>query len=145
MSTSTDQSESGVLTRIAICSSSRFYESARRTAERLSGEGVIVFTPSFEHDETQVSVDTETKAFLTHSFLEKISAADAVYVIAEDGYIGRSVALEIGYATALGKPVFLSEEADEDAIKALTTDIVAVHEASGARLASLDSCMPQAL
>jgi hypothetical protein len=54
--------------------------------------------------------------------------------LAGDGYIGRSVALEIGYATALSKPVYLSEIPEEDAVKALTTQVIPISELSGARL-----------
>jgi nucleoside 2-deoxyribosyltransferase len=109
---------------VTVCSSSRFYPLAREAAKRLESSGFNVLTPSFEHDETQIAVDQETKAELTYAFLEKIRRSDAIYVIAEEGYIGRSVAIEIGYATALGKDVVLSQEAAEDAVKALTTRVV---------------------
>lgn len=124
---------------VTICSSSKFYPAAMAVASRLRGEGVQVFTPDFEHDETRIKVDRETKARLTCAFLEKVRAADAIYVISRDGYVGRSVAVEIGFATALGKPVFLSEEADEDAIKSLTTAVVAEEEISPEALASGDT------
>ena len=38
--------------------------------------------------------------------LEKIDEADAVYVVNPDGYVGRSVCIDIGYAYAKGKPIY---------------------------------------
>ncbi|MDR0397781.1 MAG: nucleoside 2-deoxyribosyltransferase domain-containing protein [Candidatus Nomurabacteria bacterium] len=32
--------------------------------------------------------------------------ADVVFVFDKDGYVGNSVTLEIGYAAALGKPIY---------------------------------------
>lgn len=41
--------------------------------------------------------------------LAAISASDFVWVVAPEGYIGQSGAMEIGYATAVGTPVYCSE------------------------------------
>lgn len=121
---------------VTICSSSKFYETAKEVASRLEGGGMKVFTPRFDFDETRTHVGRERKALLTIEFLNKVRACDAVYVVARDGYIGRSVALEVGYATALEKPVYLSQQASEDAIKAITTGII------GADTVSAESFRP---
>jgi hypothetical protein len=41
--------------------------------------------------------------------LAAIAASDFVWVVAPEGYIGQSGAMEIGYATAVGTPVYCSE------------------------------------
>jgi NTP pyrophosphatase (non-canonical NTP hydrolase) len=41
--------------------------------------------------------------------LAAIARSHALYIVASEGYVGRSVALEIGYALALGVPVWGSE------------------------------------
>ncbi len=41
--------------------------------------------------------------------LDAIARSDALYVVSNGGYIGPSVALEVGYALALGVPVWSSE------------------------------------
>lgn len=115
---------------VTICSSSKFYGTAKEVASRLERGGMKVFTPRFDFDETQVQVSRERKARLTIEFLNKVRACDVVYVVAHDGYIGRSVALEVGYATALRKPVYLSQQAAEDAVKAITTGIIAAETVS---------------
>ncbi|HVE81175.1 MAG TPA: nucleoside 2-deoxyribosyltransferase [Candidatus Dormibacteraeota bacterium] len=109
---------------IIISSSSKFFPSAKAAADKLKAERIEVYTPGFVHNETLVKVDPSTKAQLTRSFLQKLKKADAVYVIAEGGYIGCSVAIEIGYASALEKPIILSEEAKEDGVKALVAAVL---------------------
>jgi tRNA A37 threonylcarbamoyladenosine modification protein TsaB len=110
---------------LTICSSSKFYEAAKRVAKELEAAGLEVYTPRFDFDEEKVTVGTEDKMRLTHEFLEKIAKSDAVYVVAGGGYTGRSVCIEVGYAFAQRKPVILSEVAEEGAIKALTTAVAA--------------------
>jgi hypothetical protein len=41
--------------------------------------------------------------------LAAIEASDFVWLVAPDGYIGQSGAMEIGYAVAVGTPIFSSE------------------------------------
>ena len=41
--------------------------------------------------------------------LAAIAASDFVWLVAPDGYIGQSGAMEVGYAAAVGTPVFCSE------------------------------------
>jgi hypothetical protein len=47
-------------------------------------------------------------------------------VIDQGGYAGHSVCTEIGYATALGKAVILSEPPAEDAVLALASEVIPV-------------------
>ncbi|MBT0027661.1 nucleotide pyrophosphohydrolase [Vibrio alginolyticus] len=47
--------------------------------------------------------------------LQRISEADITYIFNFDGYIGKSVAMDIGYALGLGKSVYALEPiADPD-------------------------------
>ena len=47
-----------------------------------------------------------------------------VYVVAGEGYTGRSVCIEIGFATGLGIPIIISEAPEEDAVGALVRAVV---------------------
>jgi len=117
------------LTRIGtltICSSSKFYGTAQGLAKELADAGITVHTPRFDFNEEVVEVTKDDKIELTHEFLGKIDRSDAIYVIDQDGYTGRSVCIEIGYASALGKTVLLSEPPAENAVQALTSEVVAV-------------------
>lgn len=117
---------------VTICSSSKFYSTAKRVAKVLEAEGKTVFTPRFEYSEELIDVSLEEKMVLTREFLAKISRSDAIYVINEGGYTGRSVCIEIGYASALKKTVLLSEEPSEGAVMALASAIVPVDQLASA-------------
>ena len=116
---------------VTVCSSSKFYDVAKRVAKDLNAAGLTVYTPRFDYDEEVMTVGTQDKMNLTHEFLGKISRSDAIYVIAEGGYTGRSVCIETGFAFAQKKAVILSEPATEGAIRALTTAVARPDELVG--------------
>lgn len=109
---------------VTICSSSKFYSQAERLACLLAAQGIEVFTPRFDFNEVVREVSSDDKQRLTLEFLEKIQKSTDIYVVAEGGYTGTSVCIEIGYATALGLPIYLSSAPTEAAAAALATDIV---------------------
>ncbi|MGD0560081.1 MAG: hypothetical protein ABSA93_34580 [Streptosporangiaceae bacterium] len=113
---------------LTICSSSKFYETAQALAKEMTSEGITVYTPRFDFNEEFVEVTENDKIKITREFLRKIDKSDAIYVIDQDGYTGRSVCIEIGYARALGKTVLLSEPPAENAVRALVSEVVAVGE-----------------
>ena len=62
---------------------------------------------------------------LTHDHFYKIKMADVVFLYNRDGYSGNSSTLELGYAMALGKPIYaLSGEDEELCRKVLFRDII---------------------
>lgn len=67
------------------------------------------------------------KAALLHAFRE-IDKRDVLYVHARDGYIGRTVAMEIAYAHARKKPVLASEEIAELSARGLVSRILSPAE-----------------
>lgn len=113
---------------LTICSSSKFYETVQALAKEMANADLNVFTPRFDFNEEVVKVAMADKISLTREFLCKIDRSDAIYVIDQEGYTGRSVCIEIGYASALGKTVILSEVPSENAVRALTIEVVAVGE-----------------
>ncbi len=46
-------------------------------------------------------------------FLSSVAKSDFLYVVNPNGYIGETVSMEIGYAIALGVPVFLQQEVSQ--------------------------------
>jgi hypothetical protein len=109
---------------VTICSSSKFYADAQVLAKELANRGLRVYTPRFDFNEELVEVTTGEKINLTHEFLAKVQRSDAIYVIDVDGYTGRSVCIEVGYASALNKIVILSEPPIEGAIDALKDAVI---------------------
>jgi hypothetical protein len=103
-----------------ICGSSRFATEMREFAQKLKDLKVVVYEPHLYR--ALGGVWEEIKDFdkkfvamgLTHDHFYKIRMADVVYIFNKDGYIGISTNIEIGYAVALNKPVYVYEELDED-------------------------------
>lgn len=54
---------------------------------------------------------------LEQHHLNAIEKADALYIYNLDGYIGASVTLELGWAIALGKPVYSKEKSEDFTLK----------------------------
>jgi nucleoside 2-deoxyribosyltransferase len=115
---------------VTICSSSKFYSQAERLAGALIAKGVEVYTPRFDFNEELREVQPDEKQRLTLEFLGKIQRSTNIYVVAEGGYTGTSVCIEIGYAKALGIPIYLSSAPTEAAVAALATEIVPIDGAA---------------
>ena len=115
---------------LTICSSSKFYSQAERLAGALTAQGVKVYTPRFDFNEELREVPSDDKQRLTLEFLGKIERSTGIYVVAEGGYTGTSVCIEIGFAKALGKAIYLSSTPAEAAVAALATDIVPMERAA---------------
>lgn len=100
---------------IVICSSARYRNEVKAFCNTLKELGVTVFEPNiYEYTEESTAFESEriTKAVFKGFTLEHfdwIRKADTCFVYNKDGYIGRSVSLEMGYATALGKPLYALE------------------------------------
>jgi len=55
---------------------------------------------------------------------KRIDDSDVVFVIAKDGYVGYSVAMELGYAYAKGKDIISSEEIKELSVRNLVSKMM---------------------
>lgn len=104
---------------VCLCSSRKFKAEVRKFAKELEEAKVTVFIP-YHHsgqDEWQKLSDDYKKFValgLTHDHFYKIKMADVIFVYNKDGYIGNSTTLEIGYAAALGKPIYAYSDKDEE-------------------------------
>ncbi|OGF20693.1 hypothetical protein A2316_02800 [Candidatus Falkowbacteria bacterium RIFOXYB2_FULL_38_15] len=105
---------------VVICGSSRFADEMREFAKKLQDLGIVVYEPHLYR--ASGGVWDEIKDFdkkfvalgLAHDHFYKIRMADIVYILNKDGYIGISTNIEIGYAVALNKPVYVYEELDDE-------------------------------
>ncbi len=97
---------------IVICGSRRFKPEILEFSKRLKKFGVVVYEPYLHsgQDEWAKLMSEDYQKFvaqgLTHDHFYKIQMADVVFVFNKDGYVGNSTTLEIGYAVALGKPIY---------------------------------------
>lgn len=96
---------------VTICGSRRFRPEIREFARVLKEKGVIVYEPYLHSGQDEwEKLPGEYKNFvalgLTHDHFYKIQMGDVVFVFNKGGYAGNSTTLEIGYAVALGKPIY---------------------------------------
>lgn len=95
---------------VVMCGSCRFKPEMREFAKRLKKLGVVVYEPYLHSGQDESKLSEDYKKFvalgLTHDHFYKIQMADVVFVFNKDGYAGNSTTLEIGYAVALGKPIY---------------------------------------
>lgn len=105
---------------VVICGSNRFAPEMREFAKNLKVLGVMVYEPHLYRasggawEEIKEFDKKFVAAGLTQDHFYKMRMADIVYIFNKDGYAGVSVNMEIGYAAALNKPIFVFEEADEE-------------------------------
>jgi NTP pyrophosphatase (non-canonical NTP hydrolase) len=85
----------------------------------LQGEGIEVLSPklsrpfSCEGRFVRLETDKGTPGEIEFGHLEGIARSDFLYVVNPGGYVGKSVALEIGYALSRGIPVYSLEKPED--------------------------------
>jgi nucleoside 2-deoxyribosyltransferase len=104
---------------IVMCGSRRFKSEMRKSAVQLKDLGVVVFEPYLHSGQDEwAAMSDDYKKFialgLTHDHFYKIQMADVVFVFNKDGYTGNSTTLEIGYAVAVGKPIYALNADDNE-------------------------------
>lgn len=107
---------------ICICGSFKFYDEMEKAASilRKAGFAVIVPQPSHirhGHKPDELKTGKYDKKTLTKwegegafEHLKNIRKSDAVYIYNSGSYLGPAVTVEIGYALALGKPIYAHTE-----------------------------------
>lgn len=104
---------------LVICGSRRFKLELRKFANQLKQLGIVVYEPYLHSGQEEwINLSDDYKKFvalgLTHDHFYKIKMADVVFVYNKDGYSGNSTTLELGYAVALGKPIYALSDKDEE-------------------------------
>ncbi|MBI3626611.1 hypothetical protein HY224_01025 [Candidatus Uhrbacteria bacterium] len=120
---------------IVICCSNKFAQEATAFAGRLRELGANVIEPYY-YDKSGGDwsrlhpFDKQFVAMgLTRDHFHKISLADVVFFYNLDGYFGNSTTMELGFAAALGKPVYaLSDKDPELCRKILIREFVGTPE-----------------
>ena len=90
---------------VCLCGSTRFKEQYEFWNRHFTLEGAIVLSVGFFTHADEEEISATTKAELDQLHLHKIDAADEVFIINVDGYVGESTDAEITYALSRGKPV----------------------------------------
>ncbi|MDP2703990.1 MAG: MazG nucleotide pyrophosphohydrolase domain-containing protein [bacterium] len=123
----------------------RSFEGISETVRAFESLGVEVLSPKaskvinpgeeFAVLETDDTSDPQT---LEQRHLDAITAADALYLYDPEGYIGDSSKMELGWAIALGKPVFCKELVADSTLKFFCGDVATPEQVKDA----LDNLSP---
>ena len=124
---------------VVICGSRRFKPEIREFTKKLKELGAVVYEPYLHQGQDEwTNLSDDYKRFvalgLTHDHFYKIKIADVVFVYNKDGYSGCSTTLEIGYAVALGKPIYALSADEELSRHILFREIIQIPEELAKRL-----------
>lgn len=102
--------------RVYICGSFKFKRQIEELERLLTAENV----------EYKISKDLDTRGIL--GCLEKIDQADIVYVVNPDGYVGKSVSVDIGYAYAGNKLIYVMHPIDDPPVMNMINGVLSFKE-----------------
>lgn len=102
--------------RLYVCGSFRFAREVEQLEERLREANV----------EYQISKRKESRGIL--GCLRKIDRADVVYIVNPEGYVGKSVSVDIGYAYAKDKQIYVMVRVDDPPVMDLVKGVLSPEE-----------------
>ena len=98
--------------RLYVCGSFRFIHEMEGLERELKEENI----------QFQISKKMDSRGIL--GCLKKIDDADVVYIVNPQGYIGKSVSVDIGYAYAKNKVIYVMHAVDDPPIMNLISDVL---------------------
>jgi nucleoside 2-deoxyribosyltransferase len=98
--------------RLYVCGSFRFTREMEGLELRLKECNI----------DYQMSKKMENRGIL--ACLKKIDDADVVYVVNPDGYVGKSVSTDIGYAYAKNKPIYVMHAVEDPPVMDLIDGVL---------------------
>ena len=98
--------------KLYVCGSFRFTRKMEELERELKEENV----------QFQISKKADSTGIL--GCLKKVDDADVVYVVNPQGYIGKSVSVDIGYAYAKNKSIYVMHAVDDPPIMNLISDVL---------------------
>ena len=102
--------------RVYVCGSLRFTREIEDLEHRLEKE-------KREHEASK-----RKNSRGINGCLKKIDHADIVYVVNPDGYIGKSVAFDLGYAYAKNKQIYVMHAVDDPPVMGLISGVLSPEE-----------------
>lgn len=98
--------------RLYVCGSFSFIREMEGLERKLKEENI----------QFQMSKKTESRGVL--GCLKKINDADVVYIVNPEGYIGKSVSVDIGYAYAKNKSIYVMRRVEDPPVMPLTSGVL---------------------
>jgi hypothetical protein len=113
---------------VCICGSFRFYEEMIQLRNRLQARGLLCEwpMPGPRRDPQTMTPDEARDAITRH--LEHMDRAEVIFVFNKDSYLGNSVVMEIGYAYAQRKPVYVLAPLHNPFLMPLVSAVVSIEE-----------------
>jgi hypothetical protein len=102
--------------RVYVCGSFKFLSQIEELENMLRRESI----------EFVVSKSLDVRGIL--GCLEKIDQADVVYVVNPGGYVGKSGSVDIGYAYAKNKPIYVMHPIDDPPVMSLVKGVLSFQE-----------------
>lgn len=104
----------------------RFEPVIRKTLNRFRQIGIEALFPNLDIGIEKADLDLDLMRSLCQDEFKAIDDSDSLYVLNVGGYVGRLVAVEIGYAIGRRKPVYLCEKADDIDLEAIVDGVVSL-------------------
>jgi nucleoside 2-deoxyribosyltransferase len=113
---------------VCICGSFRFYDDMVALREALQAQGVPCEwpTPGPRRAPQAMAPDEAKEPILQH--LQRMDRADLIFIFNKGGYAGNSVLMEIGYAYARRKPVYVLAPIPDAFLMSLVTAVVSMED-----------------
>jgi len=113
---------------ICICGSFRFYEEMVDLRNALQARGIRCEwpLPGPRRAPQTMTADEARDAIMQH--LERMDRAEGIFVFNKDGYLGNSVVMEIGYAYARRKPVYVLAPISDPFLMPLVSAVMSIEE-----------------
>jgi nucleoside 2-deoxyribosyltransferase len=115
--------------KVVVSSSCRFSNDWPELGDKLGGLGIDLYLPDkkdlegLSQEETDRIMET-----VNRDFFAQIDTSDILYIYCPEGYIGKGVACEIGYAIAKNIEVIASDVIDDIGVWSLVNKIKNVDE-----------------
>ena len=113
---------------VCICGSFRFYDDMVALRDALQAQGIPCEwpTPGPRRAPQAMTPGEAKEAILLH--LQRVDRADLIFMFNKDGYVGNSVIMEIGYAYAQRKPVYVLAPIPDPFLMPLVTARVSIED-----------------
>ncbi len=107
---------------VFVAGSRKFFDKIEEAVAFLKGKGIAVQTAGKWDDSNEDTPESERDALLRA--FRGIDESDVLYVFSGDGYIGRTVAMEIAYAYSKGKEIISSSKIDDFSAQGLVSKVI---------------------
>jgi hypothetical protein len=106
------QALGNVMKRLYVCGSFKFVREMEGLERKLKDENI----------QFQVSKEMDSRGIL--GCLKKIDDADVVYIVNPEGYVRKSVSVDIGYACAKNKSIYVMHQVDDPPVMDLVNGVL---------------------